>query len=822
MYKVYYNNVSNIGTIAETKVSPIIEASTGEGPDLSISLTSASNIVRDGQIVRIRATIKNNGELPAENAKLHITAPAGTVHTEIKERTRSYSDSTEAEKVIDLGTIKSGETVVKEYELRLKIAEYEHEQETQSSEDLEIQESEWEDKQLENIVRITADNITNEMKSEPYVLTVKEADLQIINIPEIHESTILRKGDKLEYKVNVENVSETKDLENVKLNIEFPTGIKVDNISYIKAGSSEKYEENITINGNTATINIGKLESVRKYIKENITEHDHEETETDSPILDLSNLCMSAEVYIDCTVEDFYGEYDLIMNATADNAEAHYSNVQKIKAGEMKLTLVQAEPNQTYVKENTQFTNHFTVKNVGEEESIVNKIEIQVPEGLSLVKAEYEQNGEKETTTYVNSDGISTLEIYKLAVGETVDIAVTFKANLLPDENDKEITTFATLSASGFDKIESNKEKIIVEYDPEEHKYSSPSSPNNPSTPDKPAYRIEGTAWLDADKNGKRDEGEEILANIPVVLVYKKDNSVVKNSKTNQEQRTQTGNDGTYKFDNVLAGEYLVLFLYDVTNYSLTTYQADGIAETLNSDAIDINLTFDGERRVAGITDIITVKNSNIRDIDIGLYVSQKFDLKLDKYVSKITRTTPTSGTNTFNYTKENGKVTKIEVLPSNVGQSNVVIEYKIVVTNVSPVSGYAKKIVDYLPEHVNFNTELNTDWYLSENGNIYNSSLENEKINPGESKELTLVLTARFTEENLDNLNNNAEIYESFNEEGLRDINSDNDKSNADVILSLVTGKTVEYVALAFGVIVLLGFGIFEINRRVLAKKKD
>ena len=31
-------------------------------------------------------------------------------------------------------------------------------------------------------------------------------------------------------------------------------------------------------------------------------------------------------------------------------------------------------------------------------------------------------------------------------------------------------------------------------------------------------------------------------------------------------------------------------------------------------------------------SDILTVTNGNIRDIDIGLYTSEKFDLRLDKY----------------------------------------------------------------------------------------------------------------------------------------------------------------------------------------------
>src|SRR5699024_2821089 len=115
----------------------------------------------------------------------------------------------------------------------------------------------------------------------------------------------------------------------------------------------------------------------------------------------------------------------------------------------------------------------------------------------------------------------------------------------------------------------------------------------------------------------------------------------------------------------------------------------------------------------------------------------------------------------------------KVEVLERNVGQSSAVIEYKIVVKNEGSVPGYANKIVDYLPDNVNFSTELNPDWYLSDNGNIYNSTLAEQVINPGETKELTLVVSINITDNMLGILDNNAEIYESYNEMGLEDVDS-------------------------------------------------
>ena len=103
------------------------------------------------------------------------------------------------------------------------------------------------------------------------------------------------------------------------------------------------------------------------------------------------------------------------------------------------------------------------------------------------------------------------------------------------------------------------------------------------------------------------------------------------------------------------------------------------------------------------------------------------------------------------------------------------------------------------------FSSELNPDWYLSGN-NLYTKKLEGEKINPGEEKEVKLILTKTMTEENTGVVNNRAEIYDTYNEYGNIDINStpannvagENDIGSADVIIGPATGgTTIAYIIL-------------------------
>lgn len=816
MYKIYYTNNSEIGAMPENKVSSIIGFSTGTGPEAEITLSTATEVVREEQIVEMTATVKNTGDKALENAKLKVTAPEGTVHTEIEEGASAYTDSEERVKTISLGNIAAGQTVTVRYELRIEKGTVTTVTTNPDDGEVEIIEHKYPgDKEVQNVVSLVADNVTGELQSLPFTFTVLEGDLRIINAPDTYESETLRKGKIIRYNTTIENVSNDKDLSNVTLNLNFPEGIKVREVYYSDSKvTSNKITDGVTIDGNNVSVNVGELKSLRAFMNS-----DQGQNTGDEPV-DI-NLRTKTYVYIEFEVEDFYGDLTTIMTAKADGINEQYSNVRRFHAEKVELSIEQAELEKQYIKEGTKYSYNFTIKNNGKIDSVTNKMEMTIPEGLSFIKATYTYNGETKTLGRA-SDGKFTITIPEMAAGTSATVEVTVKADMLPDKNDKEIKTVATLEAIGFDKITSNEVTAIIEYDPNAN---HGGGGDNPSAPDR--YKIAGTAWIDEDLDGQRDSSEPTVANMQVILLNKDNSAIVKDPDTNEDKITTTSDNGTYQFDNLPNGEYVVVFVYDSSNYSLTEYHKEGVNDRFNSDAIDVNLTLNGERRIAGITDVLTIDGENVRNIDIGLYTANKFDLRLDKYVNKITLTTPTIGTRVDEYGRDT-KVAKVEVLERNVGQSSAVIEYKIAVTNEGSVPGYVSKIVDYLPEKVNFSTELNPDWYLSENGNIYNASLANEVINPGETKEVTLLVSIRITEDLLDTLDNNAEIYESYNELGLQDIDStagnkvtsEDDMSKAEVVVSLVTGKIITYTAITLGVVALLGFGIYEIKKRVLDKK--
>ncbi len=165
----------------------------------------------------------------------------------------------------------------------------------------------------------------------------------------------------------------------------------------------------------------------------------------------------------------------------------------------------------------------------------------------------------------------------------------------------------------------------------------------------------------------------------------------------------------------------------------------------------------------------------------------------------------------------------KVELDAKTIHGSTVIIEYKIDVTNQGEIDGYAKKIGDYATSDLKFSSELNKDWYQV-GDNLYTTSLANEKIKPGETKTLTLVLTKVMSENNTGLIPNLAEITEDYNELGIADSNStpgnrvkgENDLGTAEVLLSIRTGGMVY---MTVGIIIV---AILVIITVIIIKKKN
>ena len=281
-----------------------------------------------------------------------------------------------------------------------------------------------------------------------------------------------------------------------------------------------------------------------------------------------------------------------------------------------------------------------------------------------------------------------------------------------------------------------------------------------------------------------------------------------------------------YIFNNIGNGSYILVFDYDSSKYTVTKYKVNNVPESENSNVMKNTITVEGQVQNIASTDIIQVENENISNINMGLVELKNFDLKLDKYVNKIIIQ---NADETIVKEYNNSTLAKAEIDAKKINGANVIIEYKIRVSNIGEIDGYAKKIVDYLPAELKFSSELNRDWYQTGN-TLFNSSLANEVIKAGESKEITLIVTKSMTENNTGRINNTAEIVEDYNELGIIDSNSipgnkdieENDLGAADVILTIRTGGTTIIATILIIVVILVAVGVVIIIKKKNKKAED
>lgn len=808
MYKVYYNNLSSIGRMAEMKESSIVGLATEAGPELQTKLTAVipTDYVREGQIIKMKATVKNIGQVVANEVRVIINAPEYTQFAEYHISSGiNILEETVKTKTLIVGTVKPGETKEVVYYLKVKDETAielpdipEDDGQTVISNELKaeieaINQKNRFPKAIVNTANVAVQGLENTIPSDECRLVLNQGSVEIKLVGSAAETEIQSAQDTMFFRIFASRIgSSTK---NAVLELQLPNGMIYES-AIIKDffASKEQETERITYDKNTNLLRV-----------------------------DLKDLPTEQVVEIQTNTGNMNDKFQVFAKVKTDEMEDSYSNVLEYEVKKAEVSISELTSTPKYVKEDKEISYKIAVSN--KTDMILQNVIVQdsLPEGVTLVEASFEYAGRTEKVTNLSEDGSLKVNIARLEVGETKEVIIKVRANLLPNKTDKQIQNKVTVSVFGGNSVTSNIVSNTIEYDAGAH-ITEGDNPN----PVVNRYKITGTAWIDSNRNGKRESDEKILSDVPVILLNKSSNKIVRDVDSQEEKRTVTGADGKYTFDNLEPNEYLVVFLYDIGRYSITEYQAKGVDAESNSDAIDINLTLDGKRTVAGITDVIRITNENIRSIDIGLYTAEKFDLRLDKTISKITLTTPTAGTKTYNY--DNKKLTKVEVLGKSIGKSNLVIEYKIKVTNEGAVAGYARKIVDYLPKGVGFSTELNKDWYLSDNGNVYNASLANTLIKPGESKEVTIVLTKKITEETLKEIiRNNAEIYESYNEQGLKDVDStagnkiedEDDYSGAETIVSIVTGKIVTYTAIGLVIVAVLGIGIYGIKRKVIQKGK-
>lgn len=322
-------------------------------------------------------------------------------------------------------------------------------------------------------------------------------------------------------------------------------------------------------------------------------------------------------------------------------------------------------------------------------------------------------------------------------------------------------------------------------------------------------YNIQGIAWVDENKNGLREESEKRLDGITVFLMEEKTGEIASEVQTNEN--------GEYQFENLKQDNYFVVFQYDATQYRVTEYQKTGISHESNSDVINKTILLQGKEQTIAMTGTLELTNGDLNHIDAGFIQGEKFDLKLDKSISRVIIQN-NKGTTVKQFNQ--AKLAKIELDSKQINNSNVIIEYSIRVTNEGELAGYVNEIIDDKPADLSFSSEMNTNWYQTTNGNVCSRELNNQLLAPGETKTIRLTLIKNMNQDNTGTIINTAKINKASNDYRIQDSNEENDRSTAEVIISINTGMVIMYLSLMLSIIMIIGVGIYMIKKKVLRKE--
>lgn len=795
-YQVTYTDeVSNLNnTVQSTK----LRMTTGVGPQLKATLSAKvgtdelkdGDQVKAGEVIKYHIEVSNIGTEIAKNITLSSPIPEGTTLVEAKENFEYTGASYYVEVGKDdckeeIDQLEAGDKIIREYEVRV---------------DKDITDGTI----TTNKASVKFDDVTtesNELKS-----TLKSGDIRV-SVKRVTDRRITLTNDSsVIYYAIVENTT-SQTIDNVKIVTDL-SNIKVEKLSVI----SGQIDRDIS---NDDLVDIGDE------IK-NIT--DNTEQQNESEEVTAEEIEYNQEVNIGsiaggenkilkytCIIED---QNEIELSVKAIQGQIQYrSNVWEDVVKKEKITMNMSTTSQNrYVKDGDII--EYVINIVNDGDISLNNILIKdfIPNDLTIRNVEV--NNEKIDLPENNS----VREFINLAKEEQATIKITAVVDDIEDRSEaSEITNKAVAVYRGEDIATTNEVVHIIQPDEQNQNNNNDDNNNNDTENNNIANGtkiISGIAWYDENANGKKDENETTLSGITVNLLNAETNKLVKDKSGNNISAT-TNENGTYILGNIGNGKYIVIFNYNSTEYALTKYRVEGVDETRNSNAMINEISIEGANKKVASTDIIQINNNNISDVNIGLIKLQNFDLKLEKFVSRILIQN-SAGTTVREY--NDSTMAKVELDSKQINNTTVIIEYNIRITNVGEVEGYVKKVADYMPTDLKFSSELNKDWYQS-GDTLYNSSLANDKLAAGETKTLTLTLTKSMTENNTGRVNNTAEIAEAYNELGLSDSNStpgnktqgENDMGLADVIISIKTGEIIFYTTMIiiFVIIVLSGISI-------------
>ena len=656
---------------------------------------------------------------------------------------------------------------------------------------------------LELKIRTRAEgtNVIKETTADKVEVAVKEADLSFKSLGteetgDLISSDMFRENAIAKFEITANRNYQLEELKNAKVKIKVEGNVEVDGIekddddpdvkiTKVNDNSNEYEISNITLNR-------GKSFNIRLKTGE-VSDDDEYSTK----------------------VFDIKSE---IFNEKGELIDSHDFTGYVVKP---ELTMEQSvDKNKTYLEEGEVIEYTYKVANVGLAPSYTHFV-FNAPEGSRILSEEGAINTVEKD---LNLEPFEEREIkIKVEIGKNngVDrVSISANAELYDEDGEQIYETNPITQIVEKNSDTRRKEDLVrqgkLQLSDEEIKSLGIQDVKKEDEKLVRNYEITGKAWDDTNKNGVYDEDERPLANVIAKLVDNSKNRIIKTVLTNE--------DGSYIFTEVPNGEYSVMFEYETQKYSPTVYKKNNVQDNVTSDAISINRQDEGTKQVA-VSDGIKIDFQSKSDENLGLVNNNTFNMSLKGEVTKL-RLVNGDNKNDITDKKVDKTVNKFKVSPFTSGNSNVEVEYKLKVVNEGNVPGKITKIGAYLSNDEKLVEGQN--WKLEHDGLASSRQLENEEIEPGQEKEITISIATTMDKVMDKVLSNRFEILETSNNLGAKDINSveGNNSTNEDdnVMLDVIVNKdfTIIFVGI-FAAIAAVGIAFRDKIKEFIEKlKKD
>ncbi|MGN1271302.1 MAG: SdrD B-like domain-containing protein [Clostridia bacterium] len=750
--------------------APTIVLETPQKIELEVVAKATSDTIYEGQEISFTVDVTNKSNAKAKNVSIEVAIPE---ELELTSQVENFD-------------IEAGKTVTKTIMAKVKELPDETKQ-----------------KDITTIIRVTPNGKEEQAKTAEVKNTVKQA-LITAKIEDAYSdgAEFIYEGGQLGYETTITNVSD-ETLTDVVIVSKLPEGTKLNESKEIMAylfkidnkGTKDKEViRSIEIENNNGELRYSVPEfqpgqEIKTIIYLTQTDPLSENVYEKKVKYSVQITAEQIKEYI-VEKEDFIVKPKIDLEVTSENL-TDIARDKYVKEGDVieYTAKIKNESNQTH-------------------EILFQIYEIENLEVGKINLKKYDNKG-KELGNTLN-DSINKTE--ELKSGE--QLIATWKGIVSrADLDDKIISSTTSVTVKNpvrdYGEIKSMEPRTqTIEYILKGTKTDDPDTPvdpdpENPDAPTEKTYSISGTAWLDENEDGIKDEKEKLLKGILVKIKQINEDNVAEylKNEAGEEITAITDNEGKYEFKDLKTGKYIVEFEYNTKTYKLTP--------VINKDSVPSAPTTSEGTTVK--TDTLNLNNENIENINIGLVLNEKFDLELNKYITKVT-VQNNSGITEYSYNNE--QLAKVEIKAKQMEGSTVFVEYQLELKNNGAVPGTASVIADYLPKGLKFSSEMNTNWYQGTDGNLYTEELKDVTLEPGETKQVKLILTKTMTANNTGTFTNAAEIYEDKNEFGLVDTNStpanqeqkENDYSKAELLISTATGSPVMYIGIVITSMLILG----------------